>query len=412
MRKQALTIDNSRTLQPVGRRSNVLRKINVVLLSTLLALLISTFLFASTSAKAAPVDGPLQLTELTMIDQQNGWSLERNPTRVLHTSTGPEQWHDVTPRGLNLPDNDIFNSITASFFLDANHGYLGVFQDGATFLLLTEDGGQTWNRVPFDFSPFTYVGIYQIDFLDAQHGWLAFDKDHGFGHFQVVLMSTSDGGKTWQQLLDTTEGPASGLPDLWPKHFKFTDTLHGWVTGNENNAPDVRLYVTSDGGKTWSHAKIPTLPNATYSESYGPFFRDNKYGTLPVLFGNDTGDGQYLTVYRTTDGGKTWTMGPVLSTTSFTEFRMLTFNTANDGRVLGTDVNGNPVLHETHNGGKTWQTIYPTGLTNFTEVIYDLDFLTASKGWTINQDNNGTLTLFETHNGGRSWQVLQPVMVK
>lgn len=368
------------------------------------------FMPGSASAQTAVEHGkPVQVSELNMLDQRTGWALAQDRAGVLYTQQGPERWVDVTPPGLNLPPNDVMNSITASYFLDASRGYIGVLQDGQTSLLFTQDSGKTWETVAFDFSPLSMVGIYQIEFIDAQHGWLAFDKHHGFGQYHVVLMSTNDGGKSWKQLLDTTEDEASGVPIYWPKHFHFTSEQQGWMIGNEESA-DVRLYATSDGGKTWSPQGVAPVENGLFTASYGPYFRGSQTATLPVTAGLTDGSTSNLLTYRTTDGGKTWKLGEVLSAPGFTEFRALTFRTANEGWSLGLNEKGTPVIHQTRNGGQSWNTLNPQGLESISEVILDLDFASPTRGWTINKAEDGTLTLFETRNGGRSWQALQPVV--
>lgn len=363
---------------------------------------------AAHAAVASPSPKKVQLQELTMIDQHTGWALAKDRTKVLFTRRGFAHWSDVTPPRLSLPPNDQLNMITASFFPDASHGYLGVLQNGKTSLWITRDSGKTWKSESFDFSPLTMVGIYQITFIDASHGWIAFDKAHGLGRYQIVLMSTNNGGKTWQQLLDTTQSSSSGLPADDPKDFHFVSTQKGWVTGPEDWEPSVvRLYVTNNGGKNWSRVIIPALPGSAFSESSGPYFQGNNYGTLPVISGPLNGNSEFLTVYHTGDGGKTWASYPSISTTSLVEFRSQFFLTAHEGWTLGLDSNRKPIIHRTKDGGLHWETVHPAGLGSMTEVIMTLDFLTPTVGWTINKADDGTETLFQTNDGGLHWQAQQ-----
>ncbi|MBV8694997.1 MAG: hypothetical protein JO183_05860 [Ktedonobacteraceae bacterium] len=355
---------------------------------------------------------PIQLSTLTMLNLQTGWALEKNNTRVFFTHDGPTRWMNITPPGLTLPGNDPLNSITASDFPDTAHGYLGVLQNGATTLLISRDSGKTWQSVPFDFSPLTAVGIYQIDFLDAVHGWLAFDEDHGFGNFRIALMSTSDGGKTWQRLVDDKQGLDGGLPIKDPKHFLFTSPKVGWMTGPEDFAPEIRLYATEDGGKTWQRStNIPPIQNVAFSHSYGPYFNHANDGTLPVTYGVQGDNALHLAIYRTDNGGKSWSVVQTASSnTVIASDSFLTFRNAHDGWLLGLDQNNQPILRLTQDGGVHWKVLHPIGLQGFNGVVLDLKFLTSTTGWLVTNDTSGNTILFQTNDAGQNWQALHPVL--
>ena len=354
----------------------------------------------------------VQLENVSMSNTHDGWAVEKDRTRVFHTTSGLLHWKNVTPAGLHLPVKDELNTITTYFFLDARHAYLGVLQKGATSLFWTQNSGKTWTTMPFNISPF---GISQITFLDAQHGWMAFDIDHGHGKYYIALMNTSDGGKMWHTVLDMTSGTQSSLPEQGLKYFTFTSPHKGWVTGTEDfNATNARLYKTLDGGKTWTRVNLPALPHGTYSFSYGPYFTNAYDGTLLVRYGFNpgaAGTGFYLLTYRTHDGGKTWVAaGPALQSNVPNEWEVQSFRNAEQGWTLGIDSSGKPVLHRTSNGGRSWQTVHPVGLQPFTEVIFDLEFFTPTQGITINKADDGTQTLFLTNDAGQHWYALHPLV--
>ncbi len=332
---------------------------------------LSLFLFAivsltSETANASTSKGnsqKIQLEDVSMINAHDGWAVEKDRTRVFHTNSSLPHWKNVTPAGLYLPINDELNAITTYFFLDAKHAYLGVLQNGATSLLWTQDGGKTWTTVPFNISPF---GISQITFLDAQHGWMTFDKDHGHGNYYIALMNTHDGGKTWHTVFDMTPDTQSSLPEKGLKYFTFTSPHKGWVTGTEDfNAINARLYETLDGGKMWTRVSLPALPHGTYSYSYGPYFTNAYDGTLLVRYGFNpgAGTGYYLLNYRTSNGGKTWVAaGSALQTNAPNEWRAQSFRNAEQGWTLGVDSTSRSILHRTTDGGRSWKTAHPTGL--------------------------------------------------
>lgn len=388
-----------------------------------LALLLAALSFALPSAAHAqssdahkPVAQPVQLGSVKMLSSSKGWALSNDKTRVFVTKDGPAHWTDVTPTGFTFTNDDVMNSITSSFFLDAQHGYLGILQDGVTSFLSTHDGGKSWQSVALDIDSLIYTPAYQIDFIDASHGWLAIDIDHGFGRFQVALMRTSDGGKTWQKILDTTLDP-SGLPTSDIKNFSFTSQQDGWMSGPEED-PSVRLYATHDGGVTWAPAQIPsvTIPDTTYTQSYGPFFNDNgRQGTVTAVSGVATSNSTYLTTFQTSDSGKTWKqVGDSLVSGDTVGFRQVAFTNASNGWVMGLNVKGQPLLVHTTDGGQHWSAFLPSpsGLHPFTEVVMQLSFLNNRDGLVIDKTDDNTWTLFQTHDGGADWQVVNPTAVK
>lgn len=348
----------------------------------------------------------VQLQEIRMVAEQDGWALEKDRTRVFFTNKGPSHWRDVTPPGLNLAANDLANSLTAFYFPDAHHGYIGVVQNGATSLLQTADSGKSWTATPFDVSTLPF-GISQIEFLDAEHGWVVLDLDHGHSKYEIALLSTSDGGKTWQKLLETSDNGASSLPSFNTKVFSFTSAQHGWVTGSETTTDTARLFETNDGGKTWRRYPFPALPYAQASDSYGPYFTNANDGTLPITYVSP-GDPVYLTTYRTSDGGKNWTPDPVLQTNVATEWNTLTFFNAERGWTLGVDADQKPIIYQTSDGGWCWKILHPEGLQAFTGGIVDLNFETATKGSLISRADDGTHILFETYDAGEHWRILHP----
>lgn len=356
----------------------------------------------------------IQLQEVTMITQHTGWAVDKNRTCVLYTTQGPMHWTNITPPHLNLPGNDALNAITAYAFLDATHGYLGVLQNGATTLLMTSNSGKTWQSVPFTFSPLSAVSIYQIAFLNATHGWLAFLEDEAIGgNIAIALESTSDGGKTWQRLVDDYQGIDGGLPIKDFKSFTFTSSTIGWMTGPEDFAPTIRLYGTQDGGNTWSLASVAPVQPVLFTQSFGPYFDSaQKYGTLPVVYELQGDTHVRLTIYRTSDGGKTWyvVQNAGSSVALYADY-FLTFRTQKEGWLLELDPTTNqPLLYRTQDAGIHWNVLHPIGLQAFNGVVLSLQFLTSTTGWLVTNDDSGTTHFMQTNDAGQHWLVVYPLL--
>ena len=102
------------------------------------------------------------------------------------------------------------------------------------------DGGQSWtlSRCGLD------VALRSVCFLDNRTGWIAGGDLVGYsGMDRGVLLTTRDGGETWQQIKHEL------LPPL--RHVKFFGLDDGLVVGQPTALSPAGIYKTSDGGKSW-----------------------------------------------------------------------------------------------------------------------------------------------------------------
>jgi hypothetical protein len=83
--------------------------------------------------------------------------------------------------------------------------------------------------------------------VDAEHGWVVGDGG--------LLLRTTDGGDTWQEL------PAPARTDL--RAVDFLDPLEGWVAGT-----DGFVLHTSDGGDTWMREAVASAADLSALEVF------------------------------------------------------------------------------------------------------------------------------------------------
>ncbi len=95
------------------------------------------------------------------------------------THDGGASWSIAgAPQGINTPD-----------YLDANHWWALTYQLGLP-LHVTSDGGQHWTTI----NPGgAFVNVDLLDFVSATTGW-------AYSTGSLVLLQTTDGGKTWKQI--------------------------------------------------------------------------------------------------------------------------------------------------------------------------------------------------------------------
>jgi photosystem II stability/assembly factor-like uncharacterized protein len=147
--------------------------------------------------------------------------------------------------------------------------YLGSPQAG---LLASEDGGNTW-QVRNAQAGRSMMGSILVDPKDPTR-LIAPDMSAG-------LTASSDGGRTWKPM----GGPSRVMAAAWNP----TDTRQIIAAGMSGGAR------TNDGGGTWQQIQLPVGTSAvTYDASGSTVYA----GVL---------DGQRARVYRSTDGGATWT---------------------------------------------------------------------------------------------------------
>ncbi len=124
------------------------------------------------------------------------------------------------------------------FFL--NHDLGWAVGDQGT-ILRTEDGGRSWNLSPVDAS----CSLRSVHFVDEQNGWAAggqavplVDRTH------AVLLRSGDGGRTWRPIGGTL------LPAI--REMRMVNANSGWAWGTPTQHFPSGIFLTEDGGSSWS----------------------------------------------------------------------------------------------------------------------------------------------------------------
>ena len=186
------------------------------------------------------------------------------------------------------------------------------------------------------------------------------------------------------------------------------------------------LFHTVDGGQTWQSVTVPAFGSIHFVDAGDGWLMTGKNVLL---------SGQEEDIYRTTDGGKTWTK--VASTSADDESSGLpfsgskngfTFATLTTGWITGThdwwthsqdEVSHKTYLYVTHDGGRTWrsQDLPPLPLT----VPYHawsptIEFFTPQDGilsrlYSVPDNVHPVasgVVFYVTHNGGTTWTPTVP----
>lgn len=154
---------------------------------------------------------------------------------IFRTDDGGRTWHQQ----LRSPKVYRFLSLNLT---NAEHGLaLGDME-----VFYTENGGRQWQAADFkaDCVDRTFWETFEghpadAFFLNSNAGWLSYTDGY--------MARTTDGGKTWCDLLHPKDVRSSTSYDKFFQKLYFTDTTHGWGL-----SADGSLYETKDAGATWT----------------------------------------------------------------------------------------------------------------------------------------------------------------
>jgi len=176
-----------------------------------------------------------------------------------------------------------------------------------TRLFRSSDRGDTWaeRTIPSGVAP-----NLEVSFTDDKDGLLL---NLGSTATQcqtqtAEIWHTADGASTWQKV------PATGIGDAMCKRaMDRADALHSFLTTYGPNSGSL-VYRSADGGATWTASALPNPPNLA---SQGSTFviitgRPRAFGSVVLVDGG--GGQQTKDVFRSTDGGVTFSYASTVPT--------------------------------------------------------------------------------------------------
>lgn len=246
-----------------------------------------------------------------------------NTNRVI----GQTPWENITP----LKSYDI---LKCSFVLDDTTAFIG---GPSSVLLSTKDHGELWTRSINYGGSFPVNGVIDIHFFDAQNGLIA----AGGGE----MYTTNDGGLTWNQSYN------SGY--LF-NEMVFISPTDGFICGLNGV-----LLKTTDAGVNWS-----LIPTGVTSQLYSISFATS----TNVYMSTNNGE-----VLKSVDTGNTWT----IVNNSLPQYLTSVAFVGDTGLVACS----NQGVYRTVDGGVSWTSLTVPPSTYFTDVYFTETMTVFALGW-------------------------------
>jgi photosystem II stability/assembly factor-like uncharacterized protein len=237
-------------------------------------------------------------------------------------------------------------------------------------LFRSTDRGDTWQARPLPVDPAALTGV---SFVDDRQGWvLGGPTAAGCQTTAAAIWRTGDAGTSWQRV------EASGLADSRCKsELSFVDASHGYLLATDpNGATAAFVYRTTDGGRSWT-ASAPLPAPAGQVHGFD--------STLLLAAGT--------AVLRSADGGATW--GSIATVPS--AGGSVAFVTAMRWLMLVAPGQS----QETVDAGATWHP-YPSDYSQAAPVAPTVLFGSPQVGYATVRG-----TLQRTVDGGLHWSVIR-----
>ncbi|MGH9480096.1 MAG: WD40/YVTN/BNR-like repeat-containing protein, partial [Terriglobales bacterium] len=190
------------------------------------------------------------------------------------------------------------------------------------------------------------------------------------------LWKSTDAGEHWTSLFDTMPDESIGGIAIAPSNKDVVYVGTGEANNRQSSSIGDGIWVTRDGGKTWTHGGLddsqsigriavdPTNPDVAYAAVAGHLFGPNSERGL----------------YKTTDGGTTWTKAKYIDeNTGFEDVAVdpkdpnTVYATSYEHRRTWWGYNGggaNSGLWKSTDAGKTWTRLDGQGWPKPKDGIY------------------------------------------
>lgn len=209
------------------------------------------------------------------------------------------------------------------------------------------DGGKSWNNVGLKNSE--HIGEILIDPRNSDVVYVASQGPLWSKGGDRGLFKTTDGGKTWENVLEISEH--TGVSDIAfdPKNpdviyaSSYQRRRHVWTL--INGGPESTIYKSTDAGKTWKKINkgLPSVDLGRIGIDVAPTDGNIVYAIVEAAEGKSG-------FYRSTDGGESWHKQSSYVSGSPQYYQEIVVDPKNPHRVYSLDT----YLMVSEDGGKNF----------------------------------------------------------
>ncbi len=350
------------------------------------------------------------------------WSLLPSTATIDPLSTISWNFKNVLKLAFD-PDGNLYAVTKAFNYKDG----VGNFRSNGG-LFRSTDGGASWSKISSDSIGYYYNGC---DVIPITSSTILFAAQHS------GIYKTTNGGTNWLHI-------TSGLPTSFDRISMTQDpnssnTIYAVFSEYNTSTDQAGIYKSIDGGSNWSALSTPGTIASTGNASYlgGQGWYDNTIAVDPKNSNNIYVGG--VDMMKSTDGGGSWFQLTYWSTSYgkpyvHADHHATTFDTMQTNVLYDGNDGG---IYKTTDGGASWTALnndlsitqfyggcaYPTGNTFLggTQDNGHLSYDGSNSNWTevfggdggyaaIDQSNSSTiyeeyvyLQLHKSINGGGSW---------
>lgn len=195
------------------------------------------------------------------------------------------------------------------------------------------------------------------------------------------------------------EVQASGTTALLQAVSAVDDRV-AWVSGHRGT-----WLRTLDGGARWEVGSVPDADSLQFRDVHGV--------SADTAWLMSAGDGELSRVYRTVDGGRTWTLQLVNPDAPRGFYDCIAFWDGSGGLLYGDEVDGRLVLLETSDGGEHWTPIGSDrlppaqrgegGFAASGSCVIAMTALGIDRAW-VGTGNGAAPRVLRSIDRGRTWQ--------
>ena len=243
---------------------------------------------------ATASNGP-QLSHLVMTSATQGWAVGADG--ILRTADGGHVWKTV----LQIRQGPGQSGFTRVTFASTGTRQAWVVASAGSKKLRsyhTTNAGGSWSEHEQVIPDSAWANApTQLLFSDPLHGWLLLYGQPGAGSITYTILRTADGGSSWR--MTQKSGSCNGALN----NLSFTGPKVGFKTGMCFAATQIQeLYRTNDGGRTWSKFAVKTPGFKVSYFDAGLVWVTGSRLSMPVSLMSPSA----FVLYRSGDGGSTW----------------------------------------------------------------------------------------------------------